>query len=158
MTEVSRTDPTYDAEGKIVRKCDRCEHEEVESIAKLELEVIEFDGLELTFGNYSFTEVDNRFSEYDGATVVKIPVTIKNVSRDPHSLYVFNYKLFGTSGVESANVGYYFSDDVSEGGDLLPGASYVKYFHFVYDGDGVYTIVFDDMLLEKETMEIQVKK
>jgi hypothetical protein len=35
MTEVSRTDPTRDLEGKILRKCDRCEHEEIEIIDKL---------------------------------------------------------------------------------------------------------------------------
>ena len=158
MREVSRREPTYSAEGEIVRKCDRCEHKEVESIDKLELEVVKFNDLELTFGEYSFTEVDNRYSEHDGATVVRIPVTIKNVSRDPQALYSFYYKLFGTSGVESADIGYYFSDDVSLGGELLQDTSYTKYFHIVYDGDGVYTIVLDNFLYDKDTIKIEVKK
>ena len=158
MREVSRREPTYDAAGEIVRSCDRCEHREVESIDKLELTVVKFNGLELVIGEYSFTEVDNRYSDQHGKTVVRIPVTIKNVSRDPQTLYAIYYKLFGTSGVESPDVGFYFSDDVSSGGDLLQGTSYTKYFHIVYDGDGVYTIVLDNFLYDEETIKIQVKK
>lgn len=158
MRETSRTEPMVGVEGKIVKKCDRCNHEEVESIDKLEPITIKFDGLELVFGQYSFAEVDNKYSEYYEQTVVKIPVTIKNTSNEPNSLYYFYYKLFGVSGVESPDVYYYFDDDVSQGGDLLPGISYTKYFHILYDGDGEYTIVFDDLLFEKKTVKITVKK
>lgn len=158
MQESSRIESTLDAEGKIVNKCIRCDYEEVRTIPKLDPIVIKFDGLELTFGQYSFTEVGNKYSDYYGKTVVKIPVTIKNLSNDPHSLYVFYCKLFGVSGVESPDVSYYFSDDATRGGDLLSGKSYVKYFYIVYDGDGTYTIVFDDFLYDKKTVEITVKK
>ena len=158
MKEISRKDPTYDAEGEIVKKCENCEHKESESIAKLEAQVIKFNGLELTIKGYSFTEVDNKYSEHYGKTVIKIPVTIKNVASDPQTLYSVYYKLFCTNGVESANVGYYFDDDVSQGGDLLPGASYNKSFYIVYDGDGVYTIVLDNLLFDEKTIKIQVTK
>lgn len=158
MKESTRIEPTYDKEGKIVKKCTRCNHEDTETLDKLERIVIKFDGLELTFGDYSFTEVDNMFSEYDKKSVVKIPVTVKNTSKSPHSLNMFYYTLFGSNGSESADVGYLLADDISEGGELLSGKSYTKYFHIVYDGDGIYTIAFDDLLFEKETVEIYVKK
>lgn len=158
VKEISRTEPTYDANGEIVKKCERCDHKEVETISKLEPITIKFDGLELVFGQYSFVEVDNKFSDYYGKTVVKIPVTIKNLSKDPHSLNYFYYKLFGTSGVESPQLYVYFSDDVAQSGDLLPGSSYVAYFYILYDGDGTYTIVFDNWLFDEKTVQIQVKK
>ena len=158
MVEVSRVDPTYEAAGSVVTRCERCDHEESETIAQLEMETITFDNLELAFGPYSFTTVDNMFSEYDGDEVVKIPVTITNVSDDPHSLNSFYCTLFGSSGSESGNVGYLFSDDVSQAGELLPGKSYTKYFHIVYDGDGTYTIYLDNWFYDEETIEIFVTK
>ena len=158
MKEVSRIDATYETDGKVVTKCDRCGHEESETLEKLVLETIKFDGLELTFGLYSFTEVDNKYSEYYGKPVVKIPVTIKNISSDPHGLNRFNYSLFGVSGVESSDISYYFSDDVSEVGELLPNASVTACFHILYDGDGVYTIAFDNWFYDEKTVQIVVTK
>lgn len=158
MKEISNREPTYEVAGEKVKKCDKCGHEEVETIAKLDPIIIKFDGLELVFGQYTFDQVDNSFSEYNGQYVVKIPVTIKNLSKDPNTLTYFEYKLFGASGIESPDMYVYFSDDVAQGGNLLSGNSYVKYFHILYDGDGVYTIVFDNFLLDKKTVEITVKK
>ena len=155
---VEQIEPTYDSKGKVVKKCDLCDHKMTETLDKLKQNVIKFDGLELTFGEYSITEIDKRFSEHDEKPIVKIPVTVKNVSNSPNHLNRYYYTLFGSSGTESENVGYLLTDDISDGGELLPGKSYTKYFHIVYDGDGVYTIVFDDMLLDKETVEINVKK
>lgn len=157
-TILEQVDPTYDSDGKIVKKCNKCEQEKTETLAKLERAVIKFNGLELTFGEYSFAEVDNVFSEYDKQVVVKIPVTVKNVSQSPNYLNVFYYTLFGSSGAESPNVGYLFDDDMSEAGELLSEKSYTKYLHILYDGDGVYTIVLDDLLFDKETIEIYVTK
>ena len=132
--------------------------EVTETTAEWKGQTVEFDGLELSFGEYSFTKVDNMFSEYDGQTVVKIPVTITNLSKEAHSLNMFYYKLFGVSGIESGSVWIYFDDCVENAGDLLPGKSYTKYFHVIYDGDGIYTILLDDMWFEKETVEIMVVK
>ena len=47
---------------------------------------------------------------------------------------------------------------MSQGGDLLSGKSYTMYFHILYDGDGVYTIVFDDLFFDEKMVEITVKK
>ena len=158
MKEVSRIEPAIGVDGQIVSKCDRCGHEEVETIDKLKPIIIKFDGLELVFGQYSFTEVDNKYSDYYGQTVVKIPITINNLSKETHSLNYFYYKLFGVSGIESPDLRVYFSDEASRGGDLLPGKSYTKYLYILYDGDGTYTLVFDNWLLDKKTVEIEVNR
>lgn len=158
MKEILRVEATYESDGKVTSKCERCDYEESVKVEKLKSETITFDGLEMTFGQYSFTEVNNRYSEHNGKTVVKIPVTIKNVSKEPHSLNMFYYELFGSSGIESDNVSSFFTDDIIQGGDLLPDSSYTKYFHIIYDGDGVYTVVFSDLWYEKETVEIMVQK
>ena len=157
MVVVSRVEPTYETEGKCETRCSMCEYVEIESLAKLEYVTIEFDDLKLTFGQYSFAEVEYKYSEHHKKQVVKIPVTVENVSKSPNSLNIFYYTLFGSNGIESADVGYYFADDICKGGELLSGKSYTKYFHIVYDGDGVYTIVFDNLLYEKKTVEIIVK-
>lgn len=158
MKEISHTEPTVGVDGEIVSKCDKCGYTDYETLPKLEPIIIRFDNLQLDFGKYSLTTVDNKYSDYYGQSVVRIPVTITNLSNSPHSLNYYYYTLFGTSGVESPDVRIYFDDDVSRGGDLLPGKSYVVYFHIIYDGDGIYTIVFDDWLLSKKQVEINVKK
>ena len=118
----------------------------------------EFDNLLLTIGDYSFDVVDNMFSEYDGQTVVKVAVTIKNLSNSPHSLNRLYCTCFNTSGKESPDVSRFFDDSVGRGGDLLQDSSCVEYWHILYDGDGVYTIVIDDMLFTSKTINIEVKK
>lgn len=158
MKEISRVEPTYAEEGSVVSKCERCDFEETEPLAKLDPIVVEFDGLELTFGQYSFTKVKNKFSSHNGADVVKIPVTVKNISSSPNSLNYFDYSLYGSAGVSSDRIDHYFDDDVYNAGNLLADKSYTAYFHILYDGDGVYTIVFDDFFFEEVTVEVVVKK
>ena len=157
MKEISRIEPTYAEEGSIVSKCEKCDTEVTETLTKLDPIVIIFDDLQLTFGQYSFTTVKNKYSQYNGKSVVKIPVTVKNLSKDPHSLNMFSYSLFGADGVECDSIGYYFDDDVGSAGDLLPGKSYEKYFYILYDNDGIYTISFSTFL-DQELVEILVKK
>ena len=133
-------------------------HTEPPATDEFECKTIEFDDLELSFGEYSFTEVKNKYSEYYGETVVKIPVTVTNLSNEAHSLNMFYFSTFGTSGAESESVWVYFDDDVANAKDLLPGKSYTKYFHILYDGDGVYTIVFDNLWFDEKIVEIDVVK
>lgn len=117
-----------------------------------------FDNLEITFGDKaSFSKIKNQFSEYNGQSVVKIPVTIKNLKKETHHLNMFYYTLYGSTGVESDSVGYYFDDSISDAGDLRNGASYTKYFYILYDGDGTYAIEFDNYSQEI-TVEFEIKK
>lgn len=104
-----------------------------------------FDGLELTFdSNYSFVTIENRYSEHNGKSVIKLGVNVKNVSSQKNSLNMFYYNLFGSQGTELDSITSYFDDTIDYAGDLKPEASYKSYFYILYDGDGKYSIDFDN--------------
>lgn len=65
--------------------------------------------------------------------------------------------MFGSKGTELKTVSAYFNDCVDHAGNLRTGSSYTKYFCFLYDGDGIYSIEFDDWE-NKITIDINVKK
>lgn len=121
-------------------------------------EMFKFDNLEITIGSdYTFTTVDNKFSDYYQKDIVKIPVTVKNISDETHSLNMFYYSIFGASGAENANPSVYFDDSIDYAGDLRSGGSYTKYFYVLYDGNGTYAIEFNSFFDEK-TVEFEIKK
>ncbi|MBR1884475.1 MAG: hypothetical protein IJ809_06080 [Clostridia bacterium] len=102
-----------------------------------------FDKLEITIGNnYEFTILDNQFSEYNNSQVVKLPITVKNISNDTHGLNMFYYKIYGSRGTEVNNFSSYFDECIEYAGDLRSGAEYTKYLYFLYDGNGKYVIEF----------------
>ena len=129
-----------------------------ESVTDDDPKKVEFDGFEIVLNGYSFTEVKNEFSEHNKMPVVKIEATVTNKSREANTLNMFYYKLFTSSGVESPSLWAYFEDDISQAGSVLPGKSYTKYFHILYDGDGIYTIIFDKGFGDSITKEIEIKK
>lgn len=117
-----------------------------------------FDGLELTLDKtYSFAKIENRFSEYNGKSVVKLGVNVKNVSSEKNSLNMFYYDLFGSQGTELDGISAYFDNTVDYAGDLKPNASYKAYFYILYDGDGKYSIDFDNYS-QKLSVEFDVTK
>lgn len=112
-------------------------------------DTFEFDGLELTFDTtYSFVSIENRYSEHNGKPVIKLGVNVKNISNEKNSLNMFYYNLFGSQGIELDGVTSYFDDTIDYAGDLKPEASYKSYFYILYDGDGKYSIDFDNFSQE----------
>lgn len=121
-------------------------------------ETFEFDNLEITIGSsYIITKVNNEYSDYHQKDVVKLPITIKNLKNETHSLNMFYYNIFGSTGTEVESTWIYFDDSIENAGELRSGASYTKYLYFLYDGDGTYAIEFDD-IWNKKTVEIEIKK
>ena len=121
-------------------------------------ETFTFDDLEITLGNdISFTTVNNEFSEDNGKAVIRIPITVKNLKSETHSLNMFYFKAFGANGTELSDESSYFDDSVDFAGELRNGASYTKYLYYLYDADGKYAIEFDDWST-KVTVEFDVKK
>lgn len=117
-----------------------------------------FDNLEITVGsNYSFSTIDNEFSEYNGQDVIKVPVTVKNLKDETHGLNMFFYNFYGSQGVQLSSVASYFDDCIDYAGNIRPGSSYTKYFYLIYDGDGLYTIEFDNYS-QKITIDLNIKK
>lgn len=119
-----------------------------------------FDNLKITLDkNYTFTTVTNSYSEYAGSSVIKLGVTIENVGTEKNHLGMFDYQLFGSKGTELKDVATYFYDEdaVDYAGDLKPGASYKVYFYILYDGDGKYSIDFDNYE-EEASVEFDIAK
>ena len=123
-------------------------------------EPFSFDDLEITIGNeVSYTTIKNEFSEHNKKTVVKVPITVKNNKDESHRLNMFNIKYFGPQGVELDGISTYFDEDncIEFAGELMPGASYKKYMFFLYDGNGTYTIQFDNYA-QKINFKLNIKK
>ena len=119
-------------------------------------ETFTFDGLELTFDEeFSIVTVDNMFAEENGQSVIKLGVTVKNVSEEKNSLNMFYYDLFGSKGVELDSVSAYFDESIDFAGELKPGASYKQYFYILYDGNGKYSIDFDNYS-QQEYVEFEI--
>ena len=118
-----------------------------------------FDELEITVGStVSFGKITNKYSDYKGKTVIKIPVTIKNLKDETHQLNYFYCKTFGSKGIELERIGHYFDDSIEDAKQLRSGASYNKNFYLLYDGDGTYAIEFDKWSKNKITLEFEIKK
>lgn len=117
-----------------------------------------FDDLEITISNeYTFKKITNKYSDYYGKDVVRVPVTIKNLKNETHNLNMFYYSWYGAQGIQLDSVTHYFDDGIDEAGNLRTGASYTKYFYFLYDGNGTYTVEFSDWS-DKISININIKK
>ena len=117
-----------------------------------------FDGLELTFDStYSFATIVNQFSDYNGRLVVKLGVNVKNISNEKNHLNIFYYDLFGSQGIELDSISAYFDDSIDHAGDLKANASYKTYFYILYDGNGNYSIDFNNHSQEM-SVEFKVTK
>lgn len=118
-----------------------------------------FDELEIKIlSEYTFTKVDNKFSDDYGKSIVKLPIYVKNLADETHGLNMFDYEIYGPNGIKIDNDNTYFDDEsIDYAGDLRSGASYTKYVFFPYDGDGTYAIEFDDWATKK-TVEFKISK
>ena len=121
-------------------------------------DTIEFDDFEITFGTeITFVTVDNRYSDYNGQEVIKLPVTIKNIGEETNRLNMFYYDLFGSKGTQLSSVSSYFDKAIDDMEKLRPQAVTDVNFYLLYDGNGTYGIDFDNYS-EKITVEFNVEK
>lgn len=124
-------------------------------------DTVVFDDLEITLGsNISWTKLDNQFSDLDGADVIKIPVTIKNVGDETNSLNMFYCNFYGPDGNALDTMYLYFNDDndVLTAGDMRPGATQQKYFHVLYNGDGNYYLELSQGFGNKIEIKLPIEK
>jgi predicted small secreted protein len=109
-------------------------------------DLIEFDDLEIVFGNeIEWTAVSNQFSDKDGMDVFLVPITIKNTKGETHGLNMFYYTLYGSHGTKLDGVGSFFDNDVDSAGNMRSGATVQAVMAFFYDGDGDYFVEFSQL-------------
>lgn len=124
-------------------------------------ETFKFDDFELTIGSdIKIDIIKNEFSEHDGKDVIKIPITVKNIGKETTSLNMFYYNCYGTQGIQLEDASSFFDDSLDYAGSLRSGASYTRYAYYIYDGDGEYTLEFNNSLLDSDKIEVKfnVKK
>ena len=122
-------------------------------------DTFEFDNLMLTINpSYTFDIIKNDLSDINGYTVIKLPITIKNISKDnSNCLNMFFYSVLGSKGIKVDSASAYFNDSADFANELQPNEEYNKYLYFVYDGDGNYKIEFDN-LSEKIQVDFEIIK
>ncbi len=117
-----------------------------------------FDNLEVTIGTELYwSSVQNRFSDLNGAEVLELPITVKNLGSETHQLNPFYITMFGSKGTELDSVSTYFDNDVLSAGDMRTGAQTDTFLHIVYDGDGDYFLEFDNYS-EQIDVKLSVQK
>lgn len=123
----------------------------------------EFDDLEITIGTeIGWTAVDNQFSDHNGADVIALPITIKNLKDETHGLNMFYYDFYGSNGTKLDSVSSYFMDEevgFAAGADSLrSGATEEAKMFILYDGDGDYYIEFSTMLGSPTEVKLPIAK
>jgi hypothetical protein len=123
-------------------------------------DTVSFDDLEITFGSsYTFTTIDNQYSEYNGKTVICVPVTVKNTSSSSKSLNMFYIKAYNPAGTESDTISAYFmDDDVSWAGEMRSGATQTAVYHILYEGDGDYYVELQKLVGASIEIELPITK
>ena len=111
-------------------------------------ETFRFDDLDLTFSpDIVYTRLQNTVTDIANHKMMILPFTITNKKSEPHDLNMFYYECYGPSGVEVKNLSAYYYDDPSSsdfGGKIVSGLTATRNLYFLYDGDGSYSIRFDD--------------
>ena len=116
-----------------------------------------FDNLEITFINETeWVILDNEFDENHGADVLRIPMTVKNISEETYGLDSASYTIYGPKGTQLDLVNFYFDNNVSDAGDMRSGAVQDTNMYVLYDGDGDYYIEFEELFTLAET-KVEVK-
>lgn len=119
-------------------------------------ETFNFDDYEITIkDNYSFVVIDNVYSDYNGQTVVMLPLTIKNNSDNARNFDIYNYDIYSFQDRMVNNASSYFAQSLDHGAILEPNETYTRYFYFIYEGKGKYLIRFNNNI-ENVTVEIEI--
>lgn len=104
----------------------------------------EFDNLSIELlSDYKILKLENNYSIYNGRNVLKIPVKIKNLSGQNHSLNLFDYEIYDDFGNNIDEVAGYFDESVYYAEDLKSNETYTKYLYALYYGNDSYSIMFE---------------
>ena len=109
------------------------------------MEEFSFDNLEITIDkNYEILTLDNPYSIYNGKKIIKIPVTIKNISDKDYSLNLFYYDIYDSFGNLIDEVAGYFEEALYYAEDLKENEKYTKYIYALYYDNQKYIIKFEN--------------
>jgi len=108
-------------------------------------ETIFWDDLVIIFGSYfNWTTLHSPGHAADGATVISVPITIRNVRSDPRDLKLLHYVQYDPSGKSLAMVDPYFDNSISNTLILRSNNHINLRMYFLYEGDGTYLVDFSN--------------
>ena len=117
-----------------------------------------FDDLEITISsNISFAETNDLLYKDDSEKVLKIPITIKNLKGSNHGLNIFYVSGYSPSGNYAEDYSTKFDDSYFYANQLSSGESTTTYLYYLYEGNGTYTIVLND-IFEEVSVDININK
>jgi len=107
-------------------------------------ETFEFDGFEITIADdVAWGTISDEWSDHDGESYFFVPITATNNGDETNSLG-WNFSIFNPSGATSEDITFDIEvEDFSRTGDIRAGGTITGYIHFLFEGDGDYTIEFD---------------
>lgn len=121
-------------------------------------EVFEFSNMQITIGtDYTFTTLNSSDSTKNGMTLVKLPITVKNLSNDENHLNMFYSSIYDPSDKKLTKQSTYFDDTIDYADDLKSGESYTKYYYFEYTTDGTYKVKFNNYTSQID-VNVSIKK
>lgn len=123
---------------------------------------ITFEGFKMTFGkNFEIVkDTKSTYSSNYGKDVIKLPVTVENVSATSDHLNMYHYDFYGPDGETIASLRSDFGSavDAIDYVHVSRGNSKVQYFYIEYKGDGKYTIKFHNYNNETAEVSFTIKK
>ena len=119
--------------------------------------------MQITIGNnYTFTCVDNEYSEHYMKTAIRIPVTVRNIDTTTGNLNMFDVKPYDSNGNAASEAKSYYCLEVGDGRDayqeLRPGASVTGAIYIFYSGNGDYYITFKNVLSSPIDVKLPITK
>lgn len=99
----------------------------------------------LTFhNNVEWLSITDEDSIYYGVHVIRVPVSVLNIShtnQDPSTIDMFTLE---SPIAPLDNISEYFMDyDIAGARTLTMGSTANTHVHFLYDGSGIYSVIFD---------------
>lgn len=109
--------------------------------------------------NYTFTTVQNQYADDYGEPLLKLPLTETNNGTSAGQLNMYGVNSYGPNGKEiSWSVGALYSDSKVNAGNLLQNATQTSYLYLPYEGDGLYTIIFNSGLSDEIIAKLEISR
>lgn len=110
-------------------------------------ETFEYEDFEITIGNgITFPKNDNQYDKDYGKTLIRVPVTIKNIKNETNSTAsLITEMIYPNGDVGYDGYSYYFDDSIVKLSDLKQRETKTVYLYYLYTGDGTYTIRFNNL-------------
>jgi len=102
-----------------------------------------FDDMEITFQNeISWHTIENQYSDINGAETFAVAITVTNKKNEANYLKISEFRQYDPNGELQDPMA--LLNDLSWASELNSGETLEAQIQFIYEGNGEYTIMFND--------------